>query len=305
MSRNGSQWTKIAPALTRLALRQQGNVTRKQLRALGLGSEAIKYAVATGRLHRGHCGVYSLGRPATSALERSAAAVLACGDRAMLSHSSALALWELRADGWPAGVEVTVAGNRRQRPGITVHRCVTLSRRDVRHRHGIRVTSPARALLDCTPRLSERALTRSVNDALRTGHLKRQDLVELLARCGNHTGAARLRPFAEQTGTPTRSALEDDFVAFCARFGLPRPEVNVRVGRYEVDAYFEAERLIVELDGWGFHSSRDSFERDRIRDADALVAGVETLRITRGRLRQRPADEAARLRIILARRRPA
>ncbi len=304
MSSNGSQWTKIRPALARLALLQHGNVTRKQLRALGLGSEAIKYAVATGRLHRVHAGVYAVGRPARTDLERAAAAVLACGDRAMLSHSSALALWELRAGGWPAGIEVTVAGRRRYRPGIVIHSSTTLLRRDVRHRHGIRVTSPARTLLDCTPRLSDRALTRSINDALRAGILKRDQLTELLGRCGPHPGAPRLRPFSEAEARPTRSVLEDDFLAFCGRFGLPRPQLNVVLGGYEVDAYFQAEQVIVELDGWGFHSNRDAFERDRVRDADALAAGIETLRITWGRLRQRPADEASRLRIILARRRP-
>jgi very-short-patch-repair endonuclease len=75
------------------------------------------------------------------------------------------------------------------------------------------------------------------------------------------------------------------------------------VAGYEVDALFVEERLIVELDSWDFHSDRDSFERDRDRDADTLAAGHETVRITWMRIEQRPAREADRLRQILERRR--
>jgi hypothetical protein len=76
-----------------LARRQQGNITRAQLIRLGLGKAAIAYRARTGRLHREHRGVYSVGRPARTALERASAAVLACGRQAALSHESAFTLW--------------------------------------------------------------------------------------------------------------------------------------------------------------------------------------------------------------------
>ncbi len=91
----------------------------------------------------------------------------------------------------------------------------------------------------------------------------------------------------------------------CERFGLPGPEVNAFVCGREVDALFAAERLIVELDGWRFHQDRQAFERDRARDADALAVGVATVRITWERMTGSPDEEAARLRVILDRRRPA
>jgi very-short-patch-repair endonuclease len=75
------------------------------------------------------------------------------------------------------------------------------------------------------------------------------------------------------------------------------------VAGYEVDALFEAEQLIVELDGWAFHADRDAFERDRDRDADTLAAGCATVRITWERMRRAPAQEAARLQAILTGRR--
>jgi hypothetical protein len=40
--------------------------------------------------------------------------------------------------------------------------------------------------------------------------------------------------------------------------GLPAPQTNVRVGGYEVDFYWPRARLVVELDGWAYHSSREA-----------------------------------------------
>ncbi len=254
-------------------------MTRQQLVGLGLSERSIDHRGRKGALHRVHRGVYAVGRPATTALERASAAVLACGPDALLSHKSALALGNLK--GWPYRIEVTVPGDRR-RPGITVHRCSTLTPRDVRRCRGLRVTTPARTLLDCAPRLTARALTRAVNDALRARLLKRGRLSELLRRCSTHPGAARLAPLAAEQGNATRSrsGFEDDFLAFCARYGLPRPLINPIVAGHEVDAYFPRERVIVECDGWSFHRDREAFERDRERDADALTHGIVTIRIT-------------------------
>ena len=105
----------------------------------------------------------------------------------------------------------------------------------------------------------------------------------------------------------TRSELEDLFVDFARRYGLPEPTINKRRGRREPDFLFPEERVIVEIDSWQFHGDRGSFERDRDRDADHLAAGIVTVRITEERLTGSPGREAARLHKILerARRRAA
>jgi very-short-patch-repair endonuclease len=77
-----------------------------------------------------------------------------------------------------------------------------------------------------------------------------------------------------------------------------------RVAGYEVDALFPSEKVIVELDSWGFHSSRESFESDRERDASTLAASHVTVRLTWERMHRRGAIEAARLQQILRDRRP-
>jgi hypothetical protein len=263
------------------------------LRALGVSDQGIKHRVAVGRLYRVYRGVYAVGRPAVLVLERAAAAVLACGAHAALSHASALALWGLAP--WPRRFEVTVSrGNRRARD-ITVHRCA-LHRRDLTTQRGIRVTSPARTLLDCGPQLTDAQLTRAVNDARRRRLTSSAALAELLERNRNHPAARRLSPFSDPASPLTASRLEDRFAAFCVRHGLPTPAFNARVCGFEVDALFAAERLIVELDSWEFHQDRSAFETDRRRDAVTLAAGYGTVRITAERLDD---VEAARLRQIL------
>ena len=90
-----------------------------------------------------------------------------------------------------------------------------------------------------------------------------------------------------------------EFLAFVAHYGLPVPQINVKLNGREVDVLFPDHKLIVELDGWGFHNDRHAFETDRERDAENLRLGYRTVRITRERFTQAPDREAARLHEIL------
>lgn len=287
--------------LQALAHRQRGYVKTAQLLALGLRSQAIHFRARAGTLIRVYSGVYAVGHVPVAAADRAAGALLACGPEAMLSHGSALSLWRF-ATTWELPFEVT-APTQHRRGGIRVHRSTALTRADVRVHLGLRVTSPARTLLDNATRLSERRLTRAVNDARLTGLLRLTALQDVIARFPRHPGAERLRPLAFTTDAPTRSWLEHEFMAFVERYDLPRPKLNTKFAGREVDALFEAEQLIVEIDGYSTHSNRCAFEDDRERDANSLALGAETVRITRARLTQRPAAEAQRLHAILAHRR--
>jgi hypothetical protein len=94
-----------------VAMRQHGNITRAQLKSAGITDKGISIRLANGRLHRIHAGIYAVGRPAVTPLERASAAVLAAGEHAALSHGSAMALWRLWRQ-WPAELEVTVSRGR-------------------------------------------------------------------------------------------------------------------------------------------------------------------------------------------------
>jgi very-short-patch-repair endonuclease len=287
-------------ALAGLAARQHGYVTWDQLRAVGLSREQIAHRGRLGSLIRVHRGVYAVGHLPLTPVAQASAAALACGPGAILSHGSAATLWKLQKD-WHRPYEVTVAGDRRPK-GIRVHRCRTLTTKDVTTHYGIRVTSPARTLLQIAPRLTEPALARAYNDGLLARYLREAHLQELLSRRANDPGAAALRHLVPRKGGPTRSELEDTFKAFLRRYGFPEPEMNVHVAGLLVDAWFPDHRLIIEIDSIEFHSGRLSFETDRNRDAIALEHGLATLRITHERMTETPDAEARRLETILERR---
>src|SRR4051812_25036748 len=80
-------------AISRLAGNQHGLVTTRQLLAAGVPASGIADRVAAGRLHRIHRGVYAVGHPKLSERGKWMAAVLTCGDGAVLSHTSAAELW--------------------------------------------------------------------------------------------------------------------------------------------------------------------------------------------------------------------
>ena len=159
---------RLAKEISQLAARQHGNITRGQLVGLGLDDAAITRRAAAGVLHRVYRGVYAVGRPAKLPLERAAAAVLACGPAAVLSHSSALSLWGL-AKSWTFPLHITLPHGDRRPPGLVVHRSPTLARKDIRPQLGIWATTPARTILDCAPQLDDKRLIRLINDARHRG----------------------------------------------------------------------------------------------------------------------------------------
>jgi hypothetical protein len=290
-------------AIARVAARQKGNITRRQLLEVGLDDGGIAWRVRLGRLHRVFRGVYSVGRPPMTPHEWASAAVLAAGGGAALSHASAMVLWGFWRH-WEKPFEVTVVGDRRTK-GIVVHRSTTLRRREITTQLGIRTTTPARTIFDMTPRLNEKSLKRTVNSALGSPWLTENQLAEVLSWHPHAPARTRLARLIGLGGTPPRSGWEDDFPAFCAKHGLPTPVMGVPMFGYVADAVFVTERVIVELDSREFHMGLIPFESDRDRDAEMLAHRFVTVRITSERIEMQPVREAARLQRILANQRHA
>lgn len=268
--------------IAELADRQHGRVARRQLRALGLGDDAIDHRIACGRLHVVHPGVYAVGYRRPTDAARWAAAVLAAGDGAVLSHRSAAALWGLRPS---AHVEVTVPGDRRP-SGFIVHRSA-LPADEVTVRAGIPVTTVPRTLLDLAAVVRLDEARRAVDAAERLGLTDALSLADIVDRYPGRRGIRTLREIVAdgRIGLDvTRSVLEDRFLRLVEEAGLPRPRVNATVtagGRtFECDCVWERERVVVELDGHHWHRTAQAFERDRERDRVLGAAGWSVARVT-------------------------
>jgi predicted transcriptional regulator of viral defense system len=286
-------------AIRPLAERQHGVVSLAQLKAVGLGTDAVGKRVAAGRLTRVHRGVYAVGHARLTGHGRWMAAVLAYGPNAVLSHRSAAGLHGIRPDNRPHSDVTLPSPSGRPRPGIRVHRSTTLTADDVTAVDGIPCTSFARTLLDLAEDVDERGVERAVDQAevLRIFDLRAvEDVLERAT--GRRGGAVVRRVLASYAGpTLTDRELEERFLALCKRASLPRPAVNEWIAlddgtAYKVDFLWRAERLTVETDGWGSHGTRRAFEEDRRRDRRLRMAGWEVVRFTWRDVEREP-DEVA------------
>jgi predicted transcriptional regulator of viral defense system len=286
-----------------LAERQHGIVSLEQLRAHGVGDGAIKARLRLGQLHRVHRGVYSVRRRRLTRHGAWLAAVLACGDGAVLSHRSAAALWGLMRARW-SPVDVTSRhGRPGERKGIRLHRS-SLGERERAVEAGIPVTSVARTLLDIAEVVDGERLRHAFEEADRLKLLRLPELERVCAGAGRRKGLPALRGLvsAAQAPPPGRSPLENRFAEFYRRHlaDLPEPLANVSILGYEVDAYWPSHRLMIEMDSWEHHSHRAAFEHDRARDIAMQAAGYRVVHLTHRQLESEAPRIARQLRNLLA-----
>jgi predicted transcriptional regulator of viral defense system len=289
-------------AIASLAERQHGVVSYAQLIAAGLGRGAIEWRLAQGRLHRMRQGVYAVGHSRLRQEGRWMAAVLAGGRGAVLSHRSAAAHLGLRPP--QATVEVTVSRRLRARPGLRFHHS-RLPADEVTVHDRIPITTVPRTLFDLAAVIPAGQLARALNEAEIRRLWDPLSLQDLLERHPRRPGAAAIRAALGIGAQVTRSELEDRFLDFLGRAGLPRPGTNVpmRLGDrwIEADCLWPHQRLLVELDGYGSHHTRLAYERDRARDRALTAAGWRVIRITWRQLHDEPEALARDLRASLTR----
>jgi hypothetical protein len=287
--------------VARVAAERDGVLSIHQLRACGLDDHAIARRVRDGRLHRLYRGVYAVGHIGLTLRGRFRAAVLACGERAVLSHFAAAAFWGFWT--WDARlIDVTIASGTRAVDGIRVHRSRTLER-DVFVRHGIRVTSPARTLLDLAAVLPERSLRRMARRAQAQRAVTIREIHERLARANGHHGAERLRAVIADGPAPTRSDLEDLLLDLLDKAKIQRPEINAPL-RFEdetitPDYLWRAQRVAIEADSVTWHEHKLTREHDADKQARLEAAGLRVLRITWRQITRSPQQTLARIRAAL------
>jgi very-short-patch-repair endonuclease len=205
------------------------------------------------------------------------AAVLAYGEGAVLSHSSAAALWGLlRPIEGAVHVSIPTQRSRRSRRGIRVHRCPSLARHE-----GPRLTT-------YRDRIPVTTVQRTVDD------LDGAVPPYLLRRARRQAELMRVRLRGAE-GKRSRSDLEEDFLALCHRHRLPPPETNVKLGRWEVDFLWRGQRLVVETDSFAYHRGSIAFEDDHARDLDLRRQGFAVLRFTERQVDNEPERVVADL----------
>ncbi len=141
---------------------------------------------------------------------------------------------------------------------------------------GLPLTTPTRTLHDLAAHLPQHELDRAVEQAQILRLATRDEIAADLPRRGRRA----LEVALDDEPRMTRSEAERRLLALISQARLPRPETNVRVRGLRGRLLWRARRLIVEVDGFAYHSTRHAFERDRARDAALQAAGYRVVRFT-------------------------
>jgi very-short-patch-repair endonuclease len=252
---------------------------------MGFSRDAIAHRIAEGRLHPVFRGVYAVGRPELSLFGRWMAAVLACGEGAVLSHACAAALWQIRSDPGRT-IDVSVPERaRRERLGIRVHRRSALGDDDVTEHRCIPVTTPIATLIDIAATITRDDLEAAINEADKRGLTNPDQLRAALDEVVQRPGTAILKATLDcRTFTLTDSQLERRFLPIARKAGLPKPETQQRVNGFTVDFYWPDLKLVIETDGLTYHRTPAQQARDRVRDQTHAAAGLTPLRFTHAQI---------------------
>jgi very-short-patch-repair endonuclease len=218
------------------------------------------------------------------------AAVLACGEGAVLSHSSAAALWRIGFEQREA-IELSLPSrSHREVPGLRIHRRPSLGESDVTTEYGIPVTTPVRTLIDLALRLDRSGVERAINEADKYDLVHPPGLRRALEPRSGERGVARLRQILDRrTFRLTRDELERRFLPLARKAGLPVPLTFQVVNEFEVDFFWPDLGLVVETDGLRYHRTPAEQARDRLRDQTHTAAGLAQLRFTHEQVRYEPA----------------
>jgi very-short-patch-repair endonuclease len=293
------QGRKAERVLARIGGGQHGVVSRAQLLAAGVSAQEIKGRLRNGSLLVEYPGVYRIGHRAPSTEACYMAAVLACGEGALLSGRAAAHLFGLLKG--PAPPPEVSAPRQRRVEGIRTRRCRRPDPRDATSWRGIPTTTVPRILVDLAAVLAEDDLARACHEAGVRYRTTPREVDAVLARRPGSRGAGKLRRVLRGDVRVTLSALERRFLQHLREAALPLPRTNRPAGGRRVDCRWPEERLTVEVDSYRYHSSRHAWELDRRREREAHARGDEFRRYTWGDVFVGPGSMLAELREVLGR----
>jgi hypothetical protein len=271
-----------------LAERQHGVIIRAQLHRIGWSAVTIRKLGRDGWLREVRPGAYAVaGRP-PSTWEQAMAVALLVGPHAALSHLTAASIHGVPGLAPSTVCEISVPSGRHPRlPGVKVHRTSLLDSCDLDDRRGVRVTTPARTLVDLAGRLEPRLLARVIDE----GSVSRLWSMDELAAC-----AARLRKQGRpgsrvlktmladrQEEPPAQSALELRMIRVLAPFGPFETQFQVVLENevFLLDVAWPWWRVGAEVDGWWVRArSRRKLDQDSHKTNMLVAHGWKVAHLT-------------------------
>lgn len=169
-----------------LAAGQQGYVTTAQARAEGIRPGTLAMMASRGAIERVSHGLYRLRHfPLAAGASYMEASLWPAGVRGVISHVSALALYEI-SDVNPSKIHVTVPGVFRVRRRVPDHLVIhhaDLKESEIDLVDAVPVTTPERTILDCgAAHLGPELIRQAIDDGERNGLLSRRTAEVLRSR---------------------------------------------------------------------------------------------------------------------------
>jgi hypothetical protein len=298
-----------ASAVPAVAARQAGAFTGVQAGAEGFSPRQVRRRLESGTWVR----VAGQGLAAADA-ERTAPlvawAVHLTLPGAVVSHGTAAALHGFPRTGPIEACAVVAPGSGRSRSIRTRRGVVGPAERTLMD-GAVPVTARARTAVDCLADLPREAALSLLAWVVTRRVIEPAQLRLALPGHRGRPGFEQLRYLSELSARGALSVAEACCHDVLDRHGITGWTANVTItdgsGIIAVaDLLFEAERVIIEVDGWGSHRSRESFVKDRQRQARLVAAGYVVLPVTWHDLtRDGGRAFAGQLRRVLAERRRA
>jgi hypothetical protein len=286
-----------------------GLFTRRQARAAGLTPKEIARRLRLGRWRRLEIGLYEdVGRPEQTG-DRVLKAVLRAGPQAVASHlTAAQALgWGLLKTSVPLQVTVPRTNGEARSKGVALFRR-KLTKAEIAAVGVLPVTSPVRTAIDLAADADVMEAVVAVDSALR---LKQVTLAQLRDAAQQRRSMPQSRQVQRVLTLvdPLSGSVPESVARVLFRgSGLPLPEtqyeVRSDVGAFigRVDFAWPDVRLVVEIDGFAWHSSEEAFKSDRDRQNELELAGWMVLRFTAKDVLNQPLKVSATVRAALAQR---
>jgi hypothetical protein len=227
--------------------------------------------------------VFALVGVAWTSARRHRASVLAGGDGARTTHRAGAWTWDLTT--FDQKPEISIPAERFVRlHGVRVHRSTDLPD-EIVVRRGIPTTNVNRVLIDLGVVLSYRQVRDALDRAIAARHATPMSVLAELNELAKHgrRGVGLMRALLNEagvTGSHPPSVLEAKTRRLIRRAGLPQPECELIAGangEYRLDFCWPELMLVVEVSGWQYHSSFDSFRRGMDRQNSLTLEGYGLL----------------------------
>ncbi len=283
---------------------QAGVFSPQQASAAGYSAHRVRRMLADGRWVVVLGTVMAAAGTRLTPVSLAHAAMLATRCSSVVSHTTAAVLWGYAVPADPEVHLIVARDDRVRLIGVRTHR-IELDERSITEVQGVLCTDRLRTAIDCLLWLPEEAGRALMVHALRRRLLTVDEVVRALRSTGQRHGLSRAWNVLSDVGAGAHSEGEVRLHRELRKAGFGGWCANVAVNDVDglvgiVDVLFEAERLVVELDGRAFHSDDETFQHDRTRQNRLVRAGYTVLRFTWDDVTRRPDDVVGQIRAHLA-----